>query len=144
MKNIEEFSGEKKVQKNGPAGRKRYDRKGNGTRQKNKRGDRKWNQMTALWFQTGGRHQTSPASVTRERISRILELREILLSFQTFSTLSMLLLPVLSWRVFRAWNPHQVLEACDSLKLLSIHFDLCVDAIGVVISLVFSALISMS
>ena len=48
----------------------------------------------------------------------------------------MLLLPVLSWRVSRAWNPHQlsalVLEACDSLKLLSIYFDRCVDATGVV------------
>ena len=49
----------------------------------------------------------------------------------------MLLLSVLSWRVSRAWNPHQlqlipVLEACDSLKLLSIYFDLCVDAAGVV------------
>ena len=30
-----------KVQKKGPAGRKRSDRKGNGTRQKNKRGDSK-------------------------------------------------------------------------------------------------------
>ena len=49
----------------------------------------------------------------------------------------MLLLSVLSWRVSRAWNPHQlqlsqVLEACDCLKLLSIHFDLCVDVTGVV------------
>ena len=33
----------------------------------------------------------------------------------------MLLLPVL-----------QIFEACDCLKFLSIHFDLCVDAIGVV------------
>ena len=29
------------------------------------------------------------------------------------------------------YNCAQVLEACDSLKLLSIHFDLCVDAAGV-------------
>ena len=42
--------------------------------------------------------------VTRERISRILELREILLSLDLVSTLSMLLLSVLSWRVSRAWN----------------------------------------
>ena len=27
----------------------------------------KWNQMTALRFQTGGRHQTSPASLRGER-----------------------------------------------------------------------------
>ena len=44
----------------------------------------------------------------------------------------MLLLYVLSWRVSHTWNPHQVFAACDSLKLLSIHFDLCVDATGVV------------
>ena len=43
-----------------------------------------------------------------------------------------------------SYNWAQVLEACDSLKLLSINFDLCVDATGLfVISLVFSALISM-
>ena len=45
--------------------------------------------------------------VTRERISRILELREILLSIQTGFSLSMLLLSVLSWRVSQAWNPHE-------------------------------------
>ena len=38
-KNIEKFSG--KVQKNGPADRKKNDRKSNKTRQKNKRGDSK-------------------------------------------------------------------------------------------------------
>ena len=53
------------------------------------------------------------------------------------STLSVLLLSVLYWRVSRAWNPQhknwaQVLEACGSLKLLSVYFDLCVDATGVV------------
>ena len=31
-----------------------------------------------------------------------------------------------------SYNWAQVLEACDCLKLLSIHFDLCVDATGVV------------
>ena len=49
--------------------------------------------------------------VTRERISHILEPREIVLSFQTGfknSTVSMLLLSVLSWRVAQAWNPHQL------------------------------------
>ena len=39
MKNIEEFLG--KVQKKGPTGRKRSDRKGSRTRQKNKGGDSK-------------------------------------------------------------------------------------------------------
>ena len=48
----------------------------------------------------------------------------------------MLLLSVLSWTVAQACNPHQlslspVLEACDCFKLLSIYFDLCVDATGV-------------
>ena len=49
----------------------------------------------------------------------------------------MLLLSVLSWRVSQAWNlisynRAQVFEACGCLKLLFIHFDLCVDATGVV------------
>ena len=39
-KNIEEFSG-KKVQKNGPVGRKRLNKKSKRTRQKNNRGDSK-------------------------------------------------------------------------------------------------------
>ena len=34
-----------------------------GLGRQNKRGDRKGNQMTALRFQTGGRHQTTPASL---------------------------------------------------------------------------------
>ena len=56
--------------------------------------------------------------VTRDSISRILELREF----------SMLLLSMLSWLgILISYNWAQVLEACDCLKLLSIHFDLCVD-----------------
>ena len=39
------------------------DRKGNRTRQRAREEIAKWNQMTALRFQTGGRHQTSPASL---------------------------------------------------------------------------------
>ena len=39
---------------------KRLDRKSSGTRQKNKGGDRKWNQMTALRFQTGGKTSDIP------------------------------------------------------------------------------------
>ena len=47
--------------------------------------------------------------MTRERrLSRILELREILLSFQLVSTLSVLLVSVLSLRISQAWNPHQL------------------------------------
>ena len=76
--------------------------------------------------------------VTREHISHILELREILLSFQTGFNLviAAVVCPVLE-SIFRlgtliSYNLAQVLEACDSLKLLSIYFDLCVDATGVV------------
>ena len=46
--------------------------------------------------------------VTRERISRILELREILCHSKQVSTLSIVLLSVLHWRVSQAWNPHQL------------------------------------
>ena len=47
--------------------------------------------------------------VTRERISRILELRNLLLSFKTgFNPSFMLLSPLLSWRVFQAWNPRHI------------------------------------
>ena len=46
--------------------------------------------------------------VTREPISHILELREMLLLFQTGFTLSMLVSSVLSWRVSQAWNPCQI------------------------------------
>ena len=52
-----------KVQKKGPADRKRSDRKGNRTRQKKREQIAKWHQMTALRFQTGGRHQTSPVTL---------------------------------------------------------------------------------
>ena len=46
--------------------------------------------------------------VTRERITRILELREILLSIRIGIGLVILLLPVLPWRVSQALNPHQL------------------------------------
>ena len=61
-KNIQEFFG--KVQKNGPAGRKK-DKKERvtGLGRRTSEEIAKWNQMTALRFQTGGRHQTSPASL---------------------------------------------------------------------------------
>ena len=57
-KNTEEFSG-KKVQKKGPAGRKRLDRKSNRTRQKNKRGDSKVESNDSPEIPDKGRHQTS-------------------------------------------------------------------------------------
>ena len=85
--------------------------------------------------------------VTRERISRILELREVL-SFQTgfilvSAAVACAILESISGLKPSSVTTAQVLEACDSLKLMSIYFDLCVDATGVVISLIFSALISM-
>ena len=43
--------------------------------------------------------------VTKEHISCILELREMLLSFKLVSTLSVMLSSVLSRRVSHAWNP---------------------------------------
>ena len=75
--------------------------------------------------------------VTRERIGRILELREILLSFQTGFSLVSAAVVCAILKSISGLEPSsvitaQVFEACDCLKLLSIHFDLCVDATGVV------------
>ena len=71
--------------------------------------------------------------VTMERISRILELREIL-SFQTCRCCCCLCYPgeYLRLGTLINYNWAQVFEACDCLKLLSIHFDLRVDATGVI------------
>ena len=44
---------------------------------------------------------------------------------------------------FVTYNGAQVLEACDCLKFLSVYLALLVDATGVVINFVCSALISM-
>ena len=64
-KNIEEFSGRKKVHQNGPAGKKKKRKEKTervtGLGRKTKEEIVKWNQMTALRFQTGRRHQTYPA-----------------------------------------------------------------------------------
>ena len=72
--------------------------------------------------------------VTREHISRILELREMLLSFQTGFNLVNAAVVCAILESISGFEPSSVilLEACDSLKLLSIYFDLCVDATGVV------------
>ena len=75
--------------------------------------------------------------VTRECISRILELREIVLSIQTGFSLVNAAVACAILKSFSGLEPSsvitdpQVFEACDCLKLLSIHFDLCVDATGV-------------
>ena len=83
--------------------------------------------------------------MTRECIRRILE---ILLLFQTgFNLINAAVVcypgEYLRLRTLISYNGAQVLEACDCLKLLSIYFDRCVDATGVVISLVLSALTSL-
>ena len=78
--------------------------------------------------------------VTRERISRILELREILLSIQTGFSLVNAAVACAILESISGLEPSSViterrylkLEACVCLKPLSIHFDLCVDATGVV------------
>ena len=60
-KHIEEFSGKKLRRKGQQAENDKTERvTGLGRRREE---IAKWNQMTALRFQTGGRHQTSPASL---------------------------------------------------------------------------------
>ena len=69
--------------------------------------------------------------VTRERISRILEMREILLSFQTgFSLVCAILESISGSEPSSDTTEPMVLKACDCPKLLSIYFDLLVDAAG--------------
>ena len=48
-----------KGQKNGPAGRKDKTERVTGLGRRTREEIAKWNQMTDLRFQTGGRHQTS-------------------------------------------------------------------------------------
>ena len=76
-------------------------------------------------------------NVTREHISRTFELREILLLFQTgFSLVSTAVVCAILESISSVEPSSIVTElryfkpVC--LKLLSIHFDLCVDATGVV------------
>ena len=72
--------------------------------------------------------------VTRERISRILELRDMLLSwFQPCQYCCCLCYPEeqISLGTIISYNLAQVLEACVCLKLLSIYYNLCVDTTGV-------------
>ena len=77
-------------------------------------------------------------AVTRERISCILELRDILLLFQTVSNLvnaavvRAILESISDLEPSSAITEPRYFEVCDCLKLLSIYFDLCVDVTGVV------------
>ena len=76
--------------------------------------------------------------VTRERISRILELKEIRLSIQIGFSLVNAAVACAILQSNSGLEPSSVItepryfEACGCLKLLSIHFDFCVDATGVV------------
>ena len=71
MKNIEEIVG-KKGQENGPAGREKKIEGVIGLHGRTREEIAKWNQMTALRLQTGGRHQTSPASLWGLMIAALL------------------------------------------------------------------------
>ena len=68
-----------------------------------------------------------------KRISRILEMREILLSFQigfnlvNAAVVCAILESISDLKPSLVITAH-VFQACDSLKLLSVYFDLCVDA----------------
>ena len=80
--------------------------------------------------------------------NHIFELREILLSIQTGFSLVNAAVVCAILESISGLEPSSVITEprylkLVTVKLLSIHFDLCVDATGVVISLVFSALISM-
>ena len=61
-KNIEEFSG-KSLEERTSRQRKKMTERVTGLGRRTREEIAKWNQMTALRFQTGGKHQTSPASL---------------------------------------------------------------------------------
>ena len=60
--NTEEFSG-KKFRRKGQQAEKDTSERVTGLGRRTREEIAKWNQMTALRLQTGGRHQTSPASL---------------------------------------------------------------------------------
>ena len=75
--------------------------------------------------------------VTRERISRILKLREILLSIQTGFSLVNVAVVYAILESISGLEPSSAIAEPRYLKLvtvssLSTHFDLCVDATGIV------------
>ena len=83
-------------------------------------------------------HAYRQIDVTREHISRILELRKVLLSFQTGFNLVSAAVVCAILESISALDPSslikcaQVLEACHCLKLLPIYFDICFDTAVVV------------
>ena len=77
--------------------------------------------------------------VTRERIRRILELKEVLLSFQNDFNLVNAAVVCAILKGISGLEPSSAVtetrylsEACDCLKLLSTYLNLCIDATGVV------------
>ena len=66
-KNIEEFSG-KEIRRKGQQAENDKTERVTGLGRRTRKEIAKWNQMTALRFQTGGRHQTSPASLRGPRL----------------------------------------------------------------------------
>ena len=75
--------------------------------------------------------------VTRERISRILELREILQSFQVGINLVNAVVVRAILKSISGLGPSSVITEprylkLVTVKLLSIHFDFCIDVTGVV------------
>ena len=64
MKNTEEFS-EKKFRRKDQQAENDQTERVTGQGRRTREEIAKWNQMTALRFHTGGRHQTSPASLQR-------------------------------------------------------------------------------
>ena len=95
---------------------------------------------TLLWSSAVRVHDSQAyrkMDVTRERISRIFELREILLSIQTGFCLVNVAVACAILESISGLEPSSVITEprylkLVSLKRLSIHFDLCVDATGVV------------
>ena len=93
---------------------------------------------TLLWSSAKRVHDSQAyrkMDVTKERISRILELRKILLSFQTGFNLVSAAVVCAILETISGLEPSSVITEPRYLKLvklLSIYFDLCVDATGVV------------
>ena len=85
--------------------------------------------------------------VTRKRISRILELREILLSFQTGFNLVNAAVVCAILESISGLEPSSVITEPSYLKLVTVSsfcpFTMLMPLVLFVISLVFSALISM-
>ena len=95
-------------------------------------------------------HAYRKMDVTRECISHILELREILLSFQTgfnlvnTAVVCAILEEYLGLGSLISYNRNHVLEACDCQSIFPfILISVLMPLVLIVISLVFLALISM-